>query len=388
MSLKRNTDIDLALLFQDFPQLKGAFENFKHKRKSMKEILLKERFYSNEFDISAYVKLLAIKKVHNDLEIKVLFAHFSPFLYEVEGLGLPAYFKSAFPNCIVDFTYDKGRRSSKVYRIENEGLAVKVNSRKCLEDSYDLIISRSSALNNMMMRSHEKSTVINSKYKINIKTMSYRPNYVHADYYFDEKDMSPPVDPVYEVSANEYFNKFSKEKLVVVPGTIKLAKGQLDLIKNIDKEVLSGNKLIFLGKVEDRSHEVMIRKICEDKGIDYYLPGFLNRNISNYIKHMCKVSIFQYQPHLIPSGYPRSLGESIASKNYSVVSDKIIVPYYFNDCVLVYKSKDFNQMNLMIQKAVNETKDESFFKNFKQSISFSDYCYETLEKILDVSGIK
>jgi hypothetical protein len=388
MSLKRNTDIDLALLFQDFPQLKGVFENFKHKRKPMKEILLKERFYSNEFDISDYAKLLTIKKVHNDLKIKVLFAHFSPFLYEVEGLGLPTYFKSAFPNCIVDFTYDKGMRSSKVYRIKNEGLAVKVNSRKCLEDSYDLIISRSCALNNMMMRNHEKSTVINSKYKINIKTMSYSPNYVHADYYFDEKDMSPPVDPVYEASANEYFNKFSKEKLVVVPGTIKLAKGQLDLIKNIDKEVLSGNKLIFLGKVEDRSHEVMIRKICKDKDIDYYLPGFLNRNISNYIKHMCKVSIFQYQPHLIPSGYPRSLGESIASKNYSVVSDKIIVPYYFNDCVLAYKSKDFNQMNTTIQKAINETKDESFFKNFKKSISFSDYCCETIEKILDISGIK
>ena len=291
-----------------------------------------------------------------------------------------------YPETTVDFTYDKGGKKGIYFRIDDN--LETITRLENIEKSYDIIIARSSVLKNMMSRDYDRSVVENSKFKINIKTMSYSPNYVYADYYFDEVDMSPPVDPFYEQGASLYFENNLKNNLVVVPGTIKYAKGQVTMMENIDSDILADNKIVFLGKVEDRSHENRIREICKDKNIDYYLPGFLNRNISNYIKHMSRVAIFPFQPFLIPSGYPRSLGEAIASKNYSVVSDKIIVPEYYENCVLAYKSKDFNQMNTTIQKAINETKDESFFKNFKQSISFSDYCCETIEKILDISGIK
>ena len=296
------------------------------------------------------------------------------------------YFKKMYPGATVDFTYDKGGRKGVYFRIDDN--LETITRLENVEKSYDIIIARSSALKNMMSRDYDRTVVENSKFKINIKTMSYSPNYVYADYYFDETDMSPPVDPFYEQGASLYFENNLKNNLVVVPGTIKHAKGQVTMMENIDSDILVNNKIVFLGKVEDRSHENRIREICKDKNIDYYLPGFLNRNISNHIKHMARVAIFPFQPTLIPSGYPRSLGEAIASKNYSVVSDKIIVPEYYENCVLTYRKDNFKEMNKQISQAIEETSNDEFFNNFNQDTNFSDYCYDTINKILEISGIK
>ena len=47
--------------------------------------------------------------------LNILFAHFSPFKYEVEGLGLPLYAAKAFPNSTIHFTYDKHATSPLVF---------------------------------------------------------------------------------------------------------------------------------------------------------------------------------------------------------------------------------------------------------------------------------
>ena len=79
----------------------------------------------NEFSISDFSKLITSRNIDENESRKILFAHFSPFVWELEGIGLPSFYKKIFPNSIVHFTYDKGLRESFKFKIDGAGVILK-----------------------------------------------------------------------------------------------------------------------------------------------------------------------------------------------------------------------------------------------------------------------
>lgn len=387
MFLKIDINAELERLFQDFPVLSNRWKNSPFKRKSMKEILASTRLTEREFDIQEYSNLFNSKKIDSNLKIKVLFAHFSPFLYEVEGLGLPVYFKKMFPNCIVDFTYDKGGSTSYAFRISNDSKTV-IRLNKS-ESSYDLIIARSSVLNNMMARKYDQECIKNSKYIVNVKTMSYSPNYQYADYYFEEEDMCPPPDPFCILRSGKFLEKIAKEKLIVVSGTLWYVKNQLKMFQQLDPLVIKDYRIVILGPVRDSSYVNNIIDECNRKSIHYYLIGNVHRNMANDIKSLSKISIIPMDMRVFgqPKGYPRTLGESIGSKCLTICNKPVTIPAFYKDACRVYDEEIPNDLNLVLEKSIRTVSDKNFIAQHNWgNQDFEDFCAATILKCLSLAG--
>ena len=86
----------------------------------------------------------------------------------MEALGLPCYARKMLPTANIHFTYDKGGEDVHRFSLGKESFN-KINQ---LDNQYDVIISRSSALKSMMSREHDSQVVKNSSLRVNIKTMS------------------------------------------------------------------------------------------------------------------------------------------------------------------------------------------------------------------------
>ena len=118
----RTSENDLNRFLKDYNLEKWNKKNIRYTPKELKN----ERLY-NSFTDSMLLKFLR-NNVNPDESVKerFLFSHFSPFLTEVEGLGLPMYTKAKYPNSFVDFTYDKGGKDSIKYNIDKSLLIVNI----------------------------------------------------------------------------------------------------------------------------------------------------------------------------------------------------------------------------------------------------------------------
>ena len=84
-----NSDKDLLRFFKDYPVFSKWSEdkNLRQLPRHRHESRLKQKF-----SVEEYLNKLKLSSEYKDKNVKsILFAHFSPFEYEMEALGLPCY---------------------------------------------------------------------------------------------------------------------------------------------------------------------------------------------------------------------------------------------------------------------------------------------------------
>ena len=377
----QRSDKDLIDLITSYP----ALAHWKHRddiRMSPKQ-KNSFRLIDSNFSLKDLLSSLKLNEHLYSKKYKILFAHFSPFLNELEGLGLPAYASKFLPNCLIDFTYDKGNKKASIFRIVGD----KVLKLDKLEEKYDIIIARSSVLINMMKRQYDKTVLENSSYKINIKTMSYKPNYKFANYYFDEEDMCPPPDPSYLQGSDTFLEKNKKENLIAVSGTLWKVKNQLSMFQQLDYDVTKDYSFVILGPERDISYTNRIRQICEDKKLKYFLVGSVCRELACEIKSLSKLSIIPMDMRVFgqPKGYPRTLGESIGSKCLTICNKPVTIPAFYKDTCRVYNEEIPNDLNRVLEKSIHSVSGKNFIAQHNWgTATFNDVCKETIIKCLNL----
>ena len=383
--MNKKSEIDLNRLISDYPALCN-WKNNADIRKPPKE-LNKSRLSFGSFDISELTNFFSGIKQINGGSLRILFAHFSPFEWELEALGLPSYASKALPSSIIDITYDKGGKQAPCFRVAGNT----VTRRQRIEESYDIVIARSSVLNNMTSRKQDRKCLENSGYIVNVKTMSYSPNYQHADYYFDEEDMCPPPDPIYTSRSNNFLKQHNKEKLIVVSGTLWYVKNQLKMFQQLDSSVIKDYRVIIMGPERDHRYVSSIMAECEKKSIPYYLIGSVCRKMANDIKSLSKISIIPMDMRVFgqPKGYPRTMGESVGSKCLTLCNAPVTVPSFYMNTCRVYDEANPASLNEQLDKCIADVETNNFLSthNWGEK-SFEDVCEITILKCMQLAGVQ
>ena len=370
---------DLYRLIQDYPVLSSWSEdkNIRGLPRARHEDRLKQ-----PFSVEQYLGLINTPDIDYGTGAEsILFAHFSPFEYEMEALGLPCYTRKVFPSSKIHFTYDKGIKDVHRFSLGSKGF----KAIKQLDSKYDLIIARSSVLRNMSLRDHDSQTLVNSPLRINIKTMSLESNMVLAHHYFEEEDMCPPPDPSYLDNMLRAFKKQKKENLVVVSGTLWYVKNQLKMFSQMDANIIKDFKVVIIGDERDPIFANKIRTICESKGIDYYMIGWVCKELTQDIKALCKISLIpmDMRKYGQPKGYPRTLGESIGSRCITLCNKPVTIPHYYQESCLIYDEEKDDNFNEQLEKCVQIVKDPEYVDTFKWGeYSMEDHCDYVLKKCL------
>jgi hypothetical protein len=378
-----NSDESLQQFLKDYPVL-SRWKNDVTCRMHPK-IMRAQRLKEKSFSVKDYKNLISFPDQRFNCKKKILFAHFSPFSYELEGLGLPLYASMTLPESVIDFTYDKGDSSPPCFNIQNDLIVRK----ETLENEYDLIVARSSVLQNMMNRSYHGECLKNSAYKVNIKTMSLASNYVYADHYFDEDEMCPPPDPMYLAASNEFLMTNKKENLICVSGTLWYVKNQLKMFQQLDPTVVKDFKIVILGPLRDQHYVNQVIKACEEKKLGYYLIGSVCAELAAEIKSLSKISLIPMDMRAFgqPKGYPRTLGESIGSKCLTLCNAPVTIPSFYKKTCKVYDESISGDLNVKLAECIELVNQPSFLKNHNWGEStFEDECKKTLLTCIRLGG--
>ena len=373
-----NADNDLLRFFTDYPVFSQWYGI---DRRELPRHRHEDRL-KKQFSVEEYLSTLKVSSEYNEKSVKsMLFAHFSPFEFEMEALGLRCYARKMLPTTKIHFTYDKGGRDVHRFSLGEKSFKKIEN----LDNQYDIIISRSSALKSMASREHDSQVVINSSLRVNIKTMSLESNMVLADSYFDEEDMCPPPDPDYLDRTFQLLSNQKKENLIVVSGTLWHVKNQLKMFSQMDADIIKDFKVVIIGDERDQVFANKVRTICESKGIDYYMIGWVIKEVAHHIKSLCKISLIpmDMRKYGQPKGYPRTLGESIGSRCVTLCNKPVTVPSYYKNSCLIYDEDKDGDFNNQLKKCVEIVKNPDYINTFDWgSYSMEDHCEFVLKKCL------
>jgi hypothetical protein len=242
----------------------------------------------------------------------------------------------------------------------------------------------------MASRTRDLVTLNSSGTIVNVKTMSYKPNYNHADLYFEEEDMCPPADPFYIKRANSFLKKHRKRNLIVVSGTLWYVKNQLKMFEDLDPDVVKNYDIVIIGPERDHEYVRKIRNVCDSKRLRYYLIGSVSREMANDIKTLSRISLIPMDMRVFgqPKGYPRTLGESIGSKCLTVCNMPITVPKFYSNTCIRYNESVAGDLNLKISDAILLAERDDFLKNHDWGEkSYEDVCMDTIKKCHDFSQL-
>tara|TARA_Y100000034_G_C6906353_1_gene420741 strand:+ start:671 stop:1795 length:1125 start_codon:yes stop_codon:yes gene_type:complete len=374
MSTSR-ADLHLDKLVKKYPELCTDI-NFLNIRRTPKEINSSNLNGANLSNFKFNIK------ERNEDKKSILFAHFSPFKYEIEGLGLPLYASRMMPNSKIHVTYDKGKKESVKFEIVGEKLR-RINS---LEDSYDVIIARSSVLSNMMNREDESIVVNNSRYSVNIKTMSYKPNYVYADRYFKEEELCPTANPHLVERSSIFLSKFTKKNIILITGSLWHVKTQLSFFQQVDTSLLDNFDVVVVGPEKELGYVIKIENECRKRGIDPYIIGNVSEDFLINLYCLSKVHLITMDMRVFgqPEGCPRVLGEGIASRCLTVCNKPVTIPNFWKDSCIVYDYEKKGDLDRALKQAIRIASSNNFIENWPwPDFSFEDQCEEILKKCVE-----
>jgi len=368
-------NLHLANLIRKYPELCDSV-NSAFLRSGPKEV--------NKANIEGRDLHLVFKKLKKlDVNKKILFAHFSPFKYELEGLGLPLYAATVLDGCDIHLTYDKGGPESKKFKVMTDRL----EKISCLYDKYDVIIARSSVLSNMMRREKDACIVKDSDYKVNIKTMSYKPNYVHADHYFEEEELCPVAQPAMSEKAEKFLKKYNKRNIILITGSLWYVKTQLSFFQQVNPDLVKNFDIVVVGPEKDSSYVSSIESTCSKRGISPFIIGNVCEDFLVNLYSLSKIHVITMDMRVFgqPKGCPRMLGEGISAKVLPVCNKPVTIPSFWKESCLVYDYEKTDSLNKILKEAISIVSDDLFPESYCWSdFSFEDQCDEILEKCLQL----
>jgi hypothetical protein len=336
-------------------------------------------------------------------KINILFSHFGLLKYEMEALEMPLYASKVFPNADIQTWYYDSRghfnssQKSYFHNIRNGNIT---NPSKNPLSYYDLMITRSSTINRMKTAVPE--VLKNCKYKVNIQTNNYLPNFdigenarlCHTDFY-------APAGRKFTDRANEIFSMqgFKKSNIVVMTGTIVSWKGQAEWFEKIDPDVLKDYTVLILGNVSSSNYFNRIVKAAQRKNINVLYSTYLNPMYLCDVLSSSKIKIMNHymdpplQPEIGPS---RTFGEAIACRNvcllgqtYNNAKGNLRKTSYFPDAWKDYtieynqnKDKNFSEA---FEKALAKSRENL---DYGKTPSLEEKCDQIFETCLNLSGIR
>jgi len=340
--------------------------------------------HDEQSDITYYLDLINSKYHNTKLKLKILFLQFPPYLHQVEGIGFPAFTKKVLPNCDIHLLHYKNTQNPFIFKISNNKL-VKIDR---LDNQYDLVIARSSILLELNKDEHYKKILDSSKKIINVKTMSYKQNYKFADFYFDEEDFCPPVDNYFQKNIEKFSKRITKKNYIVIPGSISKIKNQLDFFKQINPTTVKNYEILLIGKINDENYFKKIIKICQNKQLNHTFLGPINQNLLSEILCLSKIAVhtMDMRVNKQKKGYPRLLGETVASGCITLANYPITVPSYFENIVFRY-GNIYGDLNINLNKAIEATDKNDYQNEYRSNYTFEDFCESKLIQILKMGGI-
>jgi hypothetical protein len=85
-------------------------------------------------------------------------------------------------------------------------------------------------------------------------------------------------------------------------------------------------------------------------------------------------------------GYPRLLGETVASGCITLANYPITVPSYFENIVFRY-GNIYGDLNINLNKAIEATDKNDYQNEYRSNYTFEDFCESKLIQILKMGGI-
>jgi len=328
-----------------------------------------------------YPAKFKLNNADNDLNLKILFAHFSPFTYEMEGLGFPFYVAKKLPNSTIHFGYCKGSRNHSFYNVSPNNRADKIPTHL---EKYDIIIGRSSVFFNL-----SKNLIKNSDLKVNLKTMSLASNiHPNVDYHFAENEFFPIADPTILKLVDKYKN-IKKEKVILLSGSIWPVKGQEDFIRDVNPDLIKDYMVVLAGGFKNPSSVKNIKNTIHKKNLkNIFLTNFISRDLLYRLFASSPIQVIPFDGRKTgqPEGFPRVLAEGIPFKNINLCSKMTTVPKEFLKVCNLYDNDSANSLNTILEKTINSVsskKDTDW-----PSISFEDMCDRTLNKCITLLNEK
>lgn len=373
--LMKRLDEDLQKLLDRFPILNWRWKHIGALRTNLRDI------HADNKKIEKNHKFDAVPlRMFDQYNLKILFVHFSPFLYQIEGLGLPLYAAKVMPNSIVHFTYDKGAHRT-IFNVDGA-------TTKPINDyleRYDLVIARSSALLTMMRRPKDREVLAKSGAKVNIKPMGLSSNRKHADFYLTEQEFFAPASVDYRQWISDMPN-VDPDNLIVMIGTLWNVKNQLSFFQKVDPKLLKDKTIVLVGPTKDQSYAKKILKVAEDKNIDTLMIGNVNQRFVCELLQFCKLQIIPLDARCYgqEDGVPRVLGEAIESGVLSLCSKNTYVPDEWKPISVVYNQEDSDSTNEKFQEAWQKA-EEDF--SLKCSMTFEMMCDQTLERCMKLGKL-
>ena len=379
----KNGEIDEALLcnegishiFSRYSALKNRWPTLAEVQRNMPKMRnAKNAIAPVEHDVNYKKKIPTL----SEEKLNILFSHFSPFKYEVEGLGLLLYAAKAFPNATIHFTYDKHETNPLIFEATKEGKTSRINGYL---EKYDAVIARSNVLVKMQNRATDKLVLDNSGPKVLIKHMSLQSNMKFADLYFNEEDFYPLLDPECRDSVAGSLDKFNKEKIILLPGTLWSVKTQLDFIRQVDSKLIKGYHIIFVGPLRDKGYVQKIISECDKKDLDYSFLGNVSDLFLMDLFALSEIVAIPMDPKDCgqPGGYPRVLGEAIGCRCICVCAKTVTVPPALSKYCLSYDHHLENELNNKLSDIIDKYDDVVKDRGIVwDEIIFEDICQKTL----------
>jgi len=338
--------------------------------------------------------------------MKILFSHFPLTKYEMESIEMPLYASRVFPKSKIDSVYfdSRGRitNNNTHYLTSLVGGNISIPREKNdFEDSYDLMITKSSTITTMKKRMPK---VLDScKYKVNIQTNNYAPNLdVGEDYRFCYTDFFAPAGRKFTDRAQSLMsqNGFGKMELVVMTGTVIWWKGQTEWVENVDPELLKDKVILIFGGISDHGYFHRLIQSAQSKNISLLYSEYVNPDFLCDVLCFSRIKIMNHyadpgdgQPALGPS---RTFGEAIACQNICLhgqtynndnkegIGKNICVPAEWNDYTIEYDQSKKDNFNTSLEKALSTNLSNI---DFEKTISVEEKCDQIFEKCLNLSGL-
>lgn len=178
--------------------------------------------------------------------------------------------------------------------------------------------------------------------------------------------------------------KYNKKNIILKFGAFYDYKGQLELVRDIDENIIKNYIILFIGNIYDKSYYKKVISILQSKKIQYLHIKNLNPEYFKYVIPYCKFQI-SYNISKHDAG-PRTITESLYANVPFIATSMCHIPDYF------YKNKlgllcngTKKDLNNNIKYILSNKFNRNILKFVEENLKMSNIGFEIMK---DINNLK